>query len=85
VAIVLPTRKKSSRIADFDTLPVDLYYKRFSITGWQLIWLHQTYIEALQLTVGMNPDTLAGPTAYETTIENIAYPYTGQSGSRLRK
>ena len=38
--------KISSHFADLDTFSMDSYYRFFSIPGWQLIWLHQTYIEA---------------------------------------
>jgi hypothetical protein len=84
MAIGFPGEKKiSSRFAGFDTQSITLYYRQFSISGWQFICLHQTYTEAKHLKGFQRTNQEMAP-ALEATIENIAYPFAGQSNSRLR-
>jgi hypothetical protein len=84
VAIGLPGKKKiSSRFAGLGTLSMALYYRQFSITDLQLIWLHQTYIEAQHFSGLYTIKPHKWPRLCGAAIENIAFPFTGQSSSRL--
>jgi len=77
--------KISSRFFAFDTLSMVLYYKQFSSTVLQFIRLHQTYIEAQHFSGFQMTNHQNGQDAFPTAIENTAYPFTGQSSSRLRR